>query len=689
MYREKYIFLFIFLISIVSKSEYIDEKISKDIKKIDEIEKQIKYDKVEDASKSVHIGNGEKANLTFNKDISNPSSYIVYSNGNPDSVKVVNNANLSSGAEVITSLHNHDFANLIHITNNKNIIGTANNVSPLSLIGKYVYFKNSKDAVVKTKYDESLYFSAYELGVLDNAGKFEKKAELNFEKGGSVINRDSGILSDMKVSSRSYVNYINDGEIKGELDISSSGVTRFVNSGTVNKISDISSDYYRYEEKLFINKEKGIIKGEYLKTHAGNMNFKNFGNIESSNIEIGALKGSIENNGKIIGNVTIDDSNIPDKTKRNSYLNVNLQNGRLEGNLILKRKDLNETIVTIKSMDNVTGNLISDGDNDTLRLLGSGKVTSVDKFKGFEKIHLQKSDWTFIGSNSSKYKVNKEILVEDSIATFEKAFIRSSEIINKNSIINLKSSNLIFKKIFNDETSTINILESSNFMGLEKFLNKGRISFLENRSNYNTLDIKGDYVGEKNANILMKTYIDGDNSKSDKILVNGRVYGHTSIEISNPNSTLEKRLKKRLKLVESKDSTKDAFSLLNPEHGIYKYKLSLDDNDWYLEQEYNKDVIGIIANSYYKVRNEFNLKYNDHNRTKNINAKRLWTKISNTSSKNILSDNKNFNIFVDSNFTTVMLGRDLGITHAKDNIYKYGIFGNIGFDKVISSNEKK
>lgn len=68
-------------------------------------------------------------------------------------------------------------------------------------------------------------------------------------------------------------------------------------------------------------------------------------------------------------------------------------------------------------MENVTGNMISNGNNDTLRLIGSGEVTSKDKFKDFEKIHLQNSDWTF---SNEEYKVNDEILVENSNLSIKK-----------------------------------------------------------------------------------------------------------------------------------------------------------------------------------------------------------------------------------------------------------------------------
>ncbi|WP_155732349.1 hypothetical protein, partial [Streptobacillus moniliformis] len=67
------------------------------------------------------------------------------------------------------------------------------------------------------------------------------------------------------------------------------------------------------------------------------------------------------------------------------------------------------------------------------------EVTSKDKFKDFEKIHLQNSDWTF---SNEEYKVNDEILVE-------------------NSNLSIKKGKLETKKVINRATSTISALDKS------------------------------------------------------------------------------------------------------------------------------------------------------------------------------------------------------------------------------------
>ncbi|WP_064590093.1 autotransporter domain-containing protein [Streptobacillus moniliformis] len=673
---NKTIFLFIFLSAIISNSKTIDEKINEDINKINEVEKQIKYDKFEDAKNSIHIETGKKVSLVFNKDIDNPTSYVVFSNGKPDSVRIVNNATLSSRAEVITSLHNHDFSNLIYVINNKKLVGTADNVNAVSLIGKYIYFKNSENALLTAKnYPTSMGFRARELGILDNAGTIEKDVYMTL-KNGSIINRSSGLHNDLIAHFEENGNYKNEGKVNGRIVVLSMLSFKFVNSGIINDVKyglpfligtegNFKGKYLNYgKEILFLNTSTGVIKKDkmFVDSGVGIMNFQNFGNIES-NVYITAIKGSVDNNKEIIGDVYLTNyyfSKIDSWKKirnEDTVLNVNLQNGKVEGNLILKRKGLKETIVTIKSMDNITGMLDStEGDNDILRLIGSGEVKSKDKFKDFEKIHLQNSDWTF---SDEEYKVNNEILVEASK-------------------LSIKKGDLKTKKFTNNERSTINILKDSNIEVEDKFVNKGLISFLNSKDNTSNLSIKGNYVGE-NSKLLMRTYI--DKNESDILKLDGSASGSTGVEISNPNSTLNKRMKNKLKLIETKSSTKDAFTLLNPEHGIYRYRLSLENNNWYLSQEYNKPFLGLILNSIDKLRNESNLTYYDHNKLNNGRNEKLWTKIKNISSKNILSDNIN----IDSNITNIFIGYD--ILEKKE--YKYGVFGNLLFDRVSSGKEKK
>ncbi|ACZ01290.1 autotransporter domain-containing protein [Streptobacillus moniliformis] len=653
------VFLFIFLSSIISNSESIDEKINEDIMKINEVEKQVKYDKIEDITE----GSG---------------NCLVFSDDNSSNMKIVNNSFLKSSNELIKKLSKGSY-DLLHITNNKKIIGEDS--AKLSQ-SKYIYFKNSENAVISNEiYNKSIHLKSEELIVLNNAGTIEGKIDIR-SKYGSVINKESGIHKNADLEFREEGNYKNEGKVNGNVKLNAYLSFRFVNSGTINgnietwtrSYSDKFNDKDIYlnnsREALFLNTSTGIINSESsikLISGTANMNFQNFGNIETEDLIIMAAKGRIDNNKKIKGNLQIHsigaevaESPISDEKmqeiRENSVLNVNLQNGVLEGNLLLSRKGFKETIVTIKSMDNVTGELDStEGDNDTLRLIGEGKITDSNKFKEFEKLHLDSSKWEFI---NEEYKVNNEILVENSNPSIRKAKLKT-------------------KKFTNNERSTINVLEASNIEVEDKFVNKGLISFLNSKDNTSNLSIKGNYIGE-NSKLLMRTYI--DELKSDKLKLDGSVNGSTGVEISNPNSTLDKRMKNKLKLIETKSSTKDAFTLLNSEYGIYKYGLNLEGNDWYLNQTYNMPIIGIILNSTNNARNEFNLTFNDHNES--IANKKLWTKLSKIYSNNILSGDNKFNLPIKSNTSNIFMGYDLVESNIKDRTYKYGVFGNVGFDKA-------
>ncbi|WP_064590329.1 autotransporter domain-containing protein [Streptobacillus moniliformis] len=675
MYRKS-IFLFIFLtsFSIISNSEQstekiVDEMIKKDFEKIEEIEKQIIYDEdgVEKTGDTFRVKDGKNGNIIINEDISS-SEVIVNSNANANSLIFENNANISSSKEIILGgketfqkdkvIDEVHYRKLVYVINNKEITQKGEG-SALDLNAPYVHYVNSENSVLKG----SLGIGAEKLAFLDNYGMIETLSFVS-QNTGSIINGKHGIIKNFKMAGAGDLSLKNEGTINNGLFVDvNTAVSRIVNSGTIkgelyiqNTDLDINDD----RESIFLNTKTGVIKdaSDHMMSVL-NMNFQNFGTIETENdFQLYALRGKIDNNGKIKGNMIIEDpsSNIDDKKEEISPLRVNLQNGVLEGNLLLSRKGFKETIVTIKSMDNVTGELDStEGDNDTLRLIGEGKITDSNKFKEFEKLHLDSSKWEFI---NEEYKVNNEILVENSNPSIRKAKLKT-------------------KKFTNNERSTINVLEASNIEVEDKFVNKGLISFLNSKDNTSNLSIKGNYIGE-NSKLLMRTYI--DELKSDKLKLDGSVNGSTGVEISNPNSTLDKRMKNKLKLIETKSSTKDAFTLLNSEYGIYKYGLNLEGNDWYLNQTYNMPIIGIILNSTNNARNEFNLTFNDHNES--IANKKLWTKLSKIYSNNILSGDNKFNLPIKSNTSNIFMGYDLVESNIKDRTYKYGVFGNVGFDKA-------
>ncbi|WP_064614639.1 pertactin-like passenger domain-containing protein [Streptobacillus moniliformis] len=663
MVKGKYMTCLFFLISILANAKTVDEKINEDVANINEIESKIKYDKsYQDPKDEVHVGDDEKAKFEFNKDFK-ISKDKIYSKENevPNSIKVINNANISieKGTELIKLPEDKyglmDYSNLMYIVNNKKI---ESNLQDIDLRSKYVYFKNSKNAILKNslskdkKWYHQTYIRSDELTVLDNAGIIYGHTLLHSRIKLSAINRKTGTINNAlsMLAHEGELNFKNEGKIIGE-KIYTKYMTEstFVNSGMIDvKMFDynLSESTQDGEDKgtHFLNTKSGVIKSKNMFFTVENLNFQNFGNIESSEkIDISTSSGRIDNNNRIKGNMDITHYDYLKKV-----LKVNLQNGVLEGDLILNKESDGKTVVTIKSMENVTGNMISNGNNDTLRLIGSGEVTSKDKFKDFEKIHLQNSDWTF---SNEEYKVNDEILVE-------------------NSNLSIKKGKLETKKVINRATSTISALDKSEVIVSDKFLNKGTVSFLKNKSETDIFTVKGNYVGD-NGKILMR--VDVENKNADIFKVEGSVTGNTGVEISS-NSTLNKRMKDKLKLIETKNSTKDTFNLLNPEQGVFKYRLKLEDNKWYLHQYYNKAIIGIIANSIYKVKDDFNLTYNDHNI---LNNGKLWSKATKMFNKNVFTNDKDYTLNINNDTTNIFMGYDIG-----EKYIKYGVFGNIGFEKA-------
>ncbi|CAM3102213.1 autotransporter domain-containing protein [Streptobacillus ratti] len=676
MSKKLYILSFISLISILVNAETIDDKINEDIKKINEIEKKIKYDSIiKNLTGKFHLKNDEKASIEINNNYTASDENKIYSEENdiPNSLKLINNGRISIEGMTRLIVKREDYSNLVYVINN-NII-ESNSSRKIEIGSKYAYFKNSRKGI----FNSNLSIDSKELSLLDNGGKMIGDVSVQSEKNVTFINRKTGILSgDLMLNStdEGSTYFKNEGKIceaNSDFALSYGKKLKFVNTGIINTFSLISKITSLYNDEgtmedddinnkvsYYLNTKNAVIKSKYFDISAGKINFRNFGYIElvkdrNNQFHFEALTGLIENNGIIKGdiNTKFDGANYEEeRIKKFAPLRINLQNGMLEGNLKLERVNSNETITTIKSLGNVTGVLDStEGDNDTLRLIGKDTIDDVNKFKDFEKTHLQNADWTF---KNGEYKTNNEILVE-------------------NSKLNINKGQLKTKKFTNDKTSTINVLENSSVKATEKFTNKGIISFLKNKNEIDTFNLKGNYVGD-NGTLSMRTYIDNNNPKSDIFKVDGNVTGKTGVNILSPDNTLMyKRTKEKLKLIETTSSTQDAFNLLNPEHGVFKYSLGLEDNKWYLKQEYNKPVIATIINSMEKARNEFNLSYNDHDK------ERLWTKLSNISGKNTFTNNRGYNLNIDSNIINILVGYDI----KQNNIHKYGIFGNIGFINTI------
>lgn len=689
------------LFSMLARGESLENKIQAGIDGIKAIERNTVYDRtlVHNRPSSTHVKTNEKLNVTYNADTDGGRSYVVFSNGEPDSVKLVNNAVLGSGAEVFAGQHGPYYKGFVYFENNNTINGYAPNVEGVNINAKNVYIKNSKIGDRKSVIKGSL--DVYSTIIaLENEGEIFHTINLTANKV-FVINKEDAKLHNTYLNGynnenleKSEINLINKGEIN-YLGADYATNIEITNDKLINKLSINNDDYYSADfnkaNVKFLNTENGFIKTEIFRIETNKLDFENRGIIGSEivddgeyyynnrDISIVANTGKVVNKNTINTNLEINSETIGDyidlksviDEERKTYpdLEVHLEDGELKGNLYLKRKDVNGTIVSVKSEKNITGYISgSEGDNDTLVLLGEGKKED-QFFYGIEKLHLKDSDWSF---GSVYDDIRDEIILDNSKLTIDRGRLDS-------------------KKTEIGENSTLKI--TSRLSMTTEIKNSGTIQLENNPKDATSLEITGNYVGD-NGKILMRALIDNEPSEyyntSDKIYISGNASGNTGVEISNPGSTLSKRWKDRLEMISTGSSTPDAFTLLNPIHGAYRYKWYLENNNWYLEQEFVKptDDLGIILNSMEKGQHEFNLTYYDHDRETYKEGQELWTKVTNMTSKNVLSDRDNINIPIKSNLTSVFLGYDLGVKKEEKNVYKYGIYGNLGMDNVKSGETK-
>ncbi|WP_156299743.1 autotransporter outer membrane beta-barrel domain-containing protein [Streptobacillus canis] len=303
--------------------------------------------------------------------------------------------------------------------------------------------------------------------------------------------------------------------------------------------------------------------------------------------------------------------------------------------------------------------------NETLILLGKDTLSDSEKFLGFEKIHLKDADWKFKDLN---IEAKNELLVENSNLTLDGGVI-STTILNNENDSNLKVS----------KETTIN----------GNLINKGNIIFENNPINYSILNINGDYSGE-NGKILLRVKVEDSPKLTDKLIINGNASGNTNIEISNPGSTLAQKMKEKVKIIETNTSEYDTFTLLNPEHSNYIYKLFSKEEgnkkNWYLIQEFAgpTDDFGLIINSMYLGQQHFNFNFLEHSKYIIEKNNNFWIKTSNMNNYNKLSNRKDISIPIKSNTTTTIMGYDLLKNSKNDEEKKLGIFGNLGVNSSKS-----
>ncbi|WP_118796478.1 autotransporter domain-containing protein, partial [Haemophilus haemolyticus] len=183
--------------------------------------------------------------------------------------------------------------------------------------------------------------------------------------------------------------------------------------------------------------------------------------------------------------------------------------------------------------------------------------------------------------------------------------------------VELADKTLDSQEVKNLESSAINVTSKAGVKG--NFTNQGTVRLTGelttsgNVKNSGTIEFNnglkgtkfvtsGDYTGDGEKSLLnMNVDASAGKTEFDLLKVDGKASGTTKIAFMEPKK-LEAKMKNRVKLVQTKSSDENAFSLVKYKYGRYKYKFYNVANDggysnWYLEQlpTFRKEVAGIVS----------------------------------------------------------------------------------------------
>ncbi|MGC7589741.1 autotransporter outer membrane beta-barrel domain-containing protein [Bisgaard Taxon 46] len=443
------------------------------------------------------------------------------------------------------------------------------------------------------------------------------------------------------------------------------------NEGSMSNLDNGSAAYMSGQNIFMINRESGKFKSPMRLNAKKVAYFKNIGQIEgtfpseiyaselqgentgliSGGLDIEANEGDFFNTGIIKGKLLLSKHSVNNP----KFFTLHLQNGTVEGDINIANREA-PTEVLINSKSKITGNIHAHGPDDILKLLERGSISDPDKFKGFEHLALE-GDW----------------VLDDAELQFSKS------VIMEKGTLRLNGGQLNSQRIFNSKEA--DIITNENYLFNGSLVNEGRLLFLSDDQEYNTLTVSDDYQG--NGKIVMRVNVGATALTHDKLLINRQASGSTGVEIINPNSTLEQRMKGKAKLIETLGSTENAFYLVQDKFGGYKYRLSpITENNqvnWYLYQLIRNEL-GNFASSVSAGQQLFTFSYYDRlGATKADNKDRLWVRTFYNRHKNGLV---NSDIKTTSNAYGLQIGYDFGDVMLNDKQWKYGAYINVGMDNA-------
>lgn len=514
-------------------------------------------------------------------------------------MKLINNTDLSSYTEVFSSRHTDDKTgvnNLAYIENNRNITGkgTGSDEPAIYLRSKNdFYFKNNGTITTNTR---------GEIGsdrmVVENEGHISKHDIWGHK---TILLNNNGKLDDMHISGNDLY-FSNTGEFKNKSQDLPLPSKREYLDGELHNLMSYDNYLrwitysYSFENvpSIYADNLHGVNSGKL--SGLVKMGFKDGYFINSNSGEIDKLllmadKGLFVNRGTALVNIY----------GGTQTLTVDLKNSTLLKNSYIDRKQA-ETRVIVNEKTIIEDILEADGTNETL-------VVSRDKDNEDNEIHNFEAN-KYVGFE------HLEMQGKWDIKKYDAKFNQSIAFDNAN--VELAGRTLDSPEVKNSESSAINVTSDANVKG--NFTNQGTVSLkgtlttsgdVENSGTieFNNglqgtkLVTSGDYTGSGEKSLL-KMNVDASAGKSefDLLKVGGKASGTTKIAFMDPTK-LAAKMKNRVKLVQTKSSDENAFSLVESKYGRYKYKFYnvAHDTDgysnWYLEQlpTFRKEVAGLVS----------------------------------------------------------------------------------------------
>ncbi|WP_213989591.1 autotransporter outer membrane beta-barrel domain-containing protein [Sodalis sp. dw_96] len=232
--------------------------------------------------------------------------------------------------------------------------------------------------------------------------------------------------------------------------------------------------------------------------------------------------------------------------------------------------------LTLQNGVNLQGKIAAAGINNLLILKSNNQdensfdldlIGLANHRQGFTELHkFGEGNWTLNNSNAAAGGMESVVVKQGSLTLAKTAILSADEIVNAPAAF-LGGSGTIKGKVKNAGTL---------YMGK-----------MQNIAPFQTLTIDGDYHGEPGSLIQFNTRLESDDSLTDKLVVRGKISGHSQLRIANLAGS-GARTDKGILIIEARngESPADTFSLSHRVvAGAYDYFLKQEGNRWLLSTD--------------------------------------------------------------------------------------------------------